>query len=438
MESEPRLFPKPSPAAPLEEAAWLRRTDRAEVGREPFYFGCDTEYEVFRNAAVSLRSGQIGGGTMIFQGAPGAGKSALMQECMEAVRQHSMLHEPWVAVSVSPGDLRSPAYVMSALIRATDRESRRLARVDPSSNTQSLEGLRDLGKRVLQELSDRGFKVAGISVGGKSQAGKRSEMEMSTAELFHEAAFLLEGIRFVVFVDEAQNTPVESATTAVLDCLHRDSQGIHLVTAFFGLGDTEEVLSECGLSRIRRGRVMNLEPLPLADAASSFRRMLDTYYTGSEEEKSTWSDALADLSQGWPQHISGIGVAAGAVIRAAQGKLALALLETALKQGVAQKNEYYAKRLRAGKNPPWVYRQIALAAAKKQGDAAGIVTYEEICNLTESVRKMQGQTMRELITAALHAGLLATVDNLPFHYRFPIPSLGDYLRSLPVLPPDSA
>ncbi len=39
---------------------------------------------------------------MIFQGAPGAGKIALMQECMGAVRQHSTFDDQWVAVSIDP------------------------------------------------------------------------------------------------------------------------------------------------------------------------------------------------------------------------------------------------------------------------------------------------------------------------------------------------
>lgn len=67
------VFSKPNPAAPLPLQAWLNRVGRAEVGREPFFRGRDAEYEVFNNAAKSLVAGNVGGGTMIFQGAPGAG-----------------------------------------------------------------------------------------------------------------------------------------------------------------------------------------------------------------------------------------------------------------------------------------------------------------------------------------------------------------------------
>ncbi len=63
-------FPKPSPADPLPLETWLRRTDRSEVGREPFFRGHDAEYGVYRSTVTSLSEGIIGGGTMVFQGGP--------------------------------------------------------------------------------------------------------------------------------------------------------------------------------------------------------------------------------------------------------------------------------------------------------------------------------------------------------------------------------
>jgi len=69
-----RLFPKPPLAELLPEEVWLKRADRAEVGREPLFYGRDVEYGVFQSAAVSLDKGMTGGGTMIFQGAPRLGR----------------------------------------------------------------------------------------------------------------------------------------------------------------------------------------------------------------------------------------------------------------------------------------------------------------------------------------------------------------------------
>ena len=293
-------FSKPPPVEPPPEARWLDLTDRAEVGREPFFSGRDAEYEVFRRAINSLRLGNIGGGTMIFQGAPGAGKSALMLECMEAVKRHSTPEDPWVAVSPNPGTLKSPVNFVTSLIRAANKETERLSNINSTAMTLKFNELRKLGKQLYREFYERAVGIGGISVGRKSEGDCFLDSYMSTETAFSRAAPLLENLHLVVFVDEAQNTPVESSTREVLDCLHRDSYGIPLVAAFFGLSDTQEVLRQCGLSRFADQRVVNLEPLSIVDATASLRRMLDTYYIGTESEKDYWANRLAELSRGWP------------------------------------------------------------------------------------------------------------------------------------------
>ena len=265
-------FPKPPPADPLPLEVWLDQTDRAEVGREPFFRGRDREFEVFRKAANSLHAGRTGGGTMIFQGAPGAGKSALMGECMEVVRRHSTPEAPWVAVSVNPDSLQSPVYVVEAMVSAANAESERLRAITSGSvATKTLSNLLDLGRKLSRELSERGGGAFGLSVGGRRDEGILAE------RVFHNAAPLLKNFHIVVFVDEAQNTPAKNTTRGVLDCLHRASQCIPLVAAFFGLSDTQDVLRRCGLSRFARGRVVNLEPLVYEDAACAIQDTFTAY-----------------------------------------------------------------------------------------------------------------------------------------------------------------
>jgi len=436
--SHSSLFPKPPPAEPLSEEIWLKQTDRSEVGREAFFCGRNSEYEVFRQAANSLRSGRIGGGTMIFQGAPGVGKTALMLECMEAIRCHSTPDDPWVAVFCRPVSLMSPVAVVMELIHAANEESRRLSMMAPDGIAQQFKKLAKLGKKLYAEMSERGVGMAGLSVGGKLETENRMDMDFASAWVFGKAAPLLEKYHLVVFVDEAQNTPVADTTRAVMDCLHNPPKNIPLVTAFFGLSDTKQVLSLCGLSRFAANRVMNLQSLSLEDAVVSFRRMVDAYYNGTDEQKVAWTRALAELSQGWPQHINRVGVAAGQIIRTNAGQLDRHLLKQALEDGTEQKNNYYAERLAACTNSPWVYKQLAMTATTKEGELAGILSDEEIDQLSNPARSRRQQTIDEFLTNALHAGVLAPVENLPFHYQFPVPSLCDYLQALPVKMPQTA
>ena len=416
---------------------WLERTDRSEAGREPFFYGRDDEYEVFRSAANSLRSGRVGGGTMVFQGAPGAGKSALMLECMEAVKRHSTPDDPWVAVSVNPETLQCAVQIIRLIVRAANTESERLSKAAPGTIAGKLEEYLALGRNLYRELSQRGVGAAGFSVGGKPQAADMLASNQLSESVFTDCAPLLEKFHIVVFVDEAQNTPVADTTQGVMDCLHRDSKGIPLVVAFFGLSDSEQVLRQCGLSRFADKRLVNLEPLSMEDASGSFRSLLDAYYIGDAEEKAVWANSLAELSQGWPQHINRIGVAAGQVIRTNKGRLERGLLSQSLDKGTERKNDYYLGRVKAGSSRAWVYKRLALAAIKKQGEFVNTLSYDEIDLLTEAARKRKGESIEEFLINALHAGLLCPARGMLDHYKIPIHSLGDYLRALPVEPPQA-
>ena len=418
-------FPKPPPADPLPLEVWLDRTDRAEVGREPFFRGRDREFDVFRKAANSLHAGQTGGNTMIFQGAPGAGKSALMGECMEVVRRHSTPEAPWVAVSVNPGSLQSPVYVVEAMVSAANAESERLRQITSGSvATKTLGNLLNLARKLYRELARRGGGAFGLSVGGRRNGS------VTTGQVLHNAAPLLKNFHLVVFVDEAQNTPAKDTTRDVLDCLHRASRGIPLVVAFFGLSDTQDVLRQCGLSRFARGRVVNLEPLAYEDAACAIRDAFVAYdFAGTPEDRAVWVERLAELSQGWPQHINSVSVAASSIIRDNDCRIDAGRLDSAVASAEEYKREYYAGRLAAGSQDPAFYKQLALAA---EGRANGNLPRAELRRLAAPVLENSALDFDDLLTDALHAGLLSPIQELPYHYRIPIPSFADYLRALPV------
>ncbi len=418
-EKNEKPFPKPPPAEPLPLEIWLDQTDRSEVGREPFFRGRDAEFNVFRKAAGSLHDGRTGGGTMVFQGAPGAGKSALMAECMEAVRRHSTPEMPWVAVAMYPDALRYPDRVVRGMVDAANTESERLRERASGTVSRVLGEFVDRGRQILREIPDRDISVGGVSWSGR-------EREVSASGVFSHAAPLLKKFHIVVCVDEAQNTPVSANTKGVMDCLHRDPGGIPLVAAFFGLSDTQQVLRECGLSRFARGRVVTLDRLPSDDSACAIRSAFDAYgFTGTPADREMWVNELAELAQGWPQHVNSVAVAACEIIRANGGRLDSGHLDEAMATAEEYKREYYAGRLAAGSRPPWVYRQMALAA----GEKGGVLPHDDLRQF------LAEESLDEFLTNALHVGLLAQTKHLPYHYQIPIPSFGDYLRALPVEPP---
>ncbi|MCY4312093.1 MAG: ATP-binding protein [Gammaproteobacteria bacterium] len=425
-----KLFPKPRSANPIPLEKWLRRTDRAESGREPFFRGRDDKYKVFQDAVTRLNDGFIGGGTMIFQGAPGAGKTALMQECMEAVRQHSTPEKPWVAVDIKPEVLKSPFAVVMLLIEAVNRESERLSRLSLDKTTDKLKGFLDIGRALGNELSERGFGVGGYAFGPKSKS--EGVVTADSQLVFHNAAHLLKDFHLVVFIDEAQNTPVQDSTKGVLSCLHDPPDKIPLLATFFGLSDTESRLTECGISRPADQRVVNLELLDYEETCDVIRSIFKAYgFSGSSEDQEIWVERLAELSQGWPQHINRVAVAASRVIVEHGGKIRNEWLEQALHNARDRKEDYYRMILRRCSGQSWIYKQLVLAADQNDG----LLNIDQILNIAQYARTKSGEPVKDFLTDALHAGVLMESRDNPGSYHIPIPSLGDYLRKLTDNPP---
>ena len=322
---------------------------------------------------------------MIFQGAPGAGKTALMMGCMEAVCQHSRPEDPWVAVLIAVNTLKSPTNVIRIMIEGINQERERLAKLFPDQLSVRLENVKELGLNILTELAKRTYilSAGGVSLSSQSRPNSTQAPEEVSAEMaFQEAIECFSNISLVIFVDEAQNTPVTESTKDVVDCLHRCTHGISLVAAFFGLSDTKQVLRQCGLSRFPRDRVVTLETMSYEEAASAIQAAFDAY-DFKVPEQAKWIDDLAKLSQGWPQHINSVTVSAGQIIHEHGSSIQPDLLEQVIELSRERKDDYYVSRLDACSEEPWVYKQLAEAA----GESDGVLAQFEIDKLTEASRK---------------------------------------------------
>lgn len=280
-----------------------------------------------------------------------------------------------------------------------------------------------IGRKLYSELSERGVGAAGFSVGGKPKSTR--DTGLLSQETFHKASGFLRHCHIVVFIDEAQNTPIESTTQGVVDCLHNPPDEIPLIASFFGLSDTAAVLRQCGLSRPASGRVLNLEPLAHEDAKLAMQSIFDAYgFKDTAEDRTLWVNQLAELSQGWPQHMNNVAVAAAQVIRDHGGVVREELLPQASRQGQALKDEYYAFRLAACSGRSWVYKALAIAAKERKG----VLSWDEIDRLTRHARSRTGQSIDDFLVDALHAGVLMPTKNLLDHYQIFIPSLRLFAR----------
>ncbi len=158
------------------------------------------------------------------------------------------------------------------------------------------------------------------------------------------------------------------------------------------------------------------------------RKILDTYYQGTDAEKTHWAHQLAELSQGWPQHINRIGSAAGSVIRSNGDCLERHLLGQAIAHGMECKSAYYAERRDAGSHDPELYKRLAIAASGNEG---GVLNRNEIRSIVASELNQNQRSFDDFMTQVIHAGLLAPLMNDSHQFRFPIPSMRDYLKTYP-------
>ena len=128
-ENPPPRYPEDA-EEPLGLDPYLRSDDRAEGfhGRTPFFEGRDEPLQAFDLVIKAVSAGRFSDQTMVFQGAPGAGKSALLEECVDRlVRRSSRAGEILVPVRVTADDFEDPVdlhrRIQGALAEYTAAES---------------------------------------------------------------------------------------------------------------------------------------------------------------------------------------------------------------------------------------------------------------------------------------------------------------------------
>ncbi|MCY4218125.1 MAG: hypothetical protein OXE56_02480 [Gammaproteobacteria bacterium] len=340
-----------------------------------------------------------------------------------------------MAVPVEADTLNSACAVVKIMIEEAKREQERLLARFPGRVSRNMEKLKDIGKKLLEDITKRAYTIstAGVDLTLHGQSKNILNLKNIPAELvFRDVAPLFENIRLVVFIDEAQNIPIGIPTNGVMSFLHRNTQGIPLITAFFGLSDTENRLSKCGLSRPPDERVVNLGLLTHEEAFEAINRVLASYnFTNSLENSEIWINRLAQLSQGWPQHINRVSVAACRVIAKHEGIINKKLLELAIKKGKKSKQNYYDMIIRRCSAQPWVYKKLAQIANNRDG----FLSLDDILQIAQYARTKKGTPVDDFLADVLHAGVLIETRHPPSRYQITIPSLGDYLQSLDEEPP---
>ncbi len=203
------------------------------------------------------------GVTVLFQGAPGAGKTSLMTKIRErlAACEASIL-----SIELEEGDLGDPDRV-------------------PAAAKDALSGIPGAIRKLTESLT--------LSLPGAS---------MSASKVLEMFGRITGGVT-AVFVDEIQNVDPEGATSVrnSLRALHGGKHHLPIVPVFAGLGDSRRRLKDVGLSRLDPPFGVSVGRLPADEVRRSVALFTEPFRVTDRPEP--WQDGIARWSDGWPMHV---------------------------------------------------------------------------------------------------------------------------------------
>jgi len=371
--------------------------------------------EILANFSLVLRRAideDLGANGTVFliQGAPGAGKTALLYKCSELAQagSNAIGGQKWNVIDIEDDALYSPAKLMEQAGKTYKSEER----------TESSFEIKP--------------KILNILLGGYARKKIRQRpdagMERSLEKLAKKKPLLL-------VLDEVQslgkglNPYDENVVRRVLSRILNGKLSRPIVLLCGGLGNSEEAFMRLGISRFRGKCLVNLGRLPEEDTRVVIRDWLVKEGEAQESDIQPWIETIARETHGWPQHIITYAQPAAELLKTQNGKATPEALEAVLKEGRAEKRAYYHSRL-APLNDSGAK---VLATLLQQARASSGLNMMRTTLLKKLVKKgpMSQEAAERFFDTALHGGVLANAGTkTPYHYDIPIPSMKAFLLEI--------
>ena len=359
--------------------------------RAAFFVGRAGEIEdIERALARAQRHAQAGqrsaGATRLVQGAPGAGKSALLARLEEKWTQAG--RQAPLVLLVHLGELADPDRMAQAIATRLDpRRAERFRRTETRSGSIGVSGFGALARIFPPDRWERPL---------------------------------------CLLVDEVQN--LEPGQAGVVRRLHEAVDGLPIVPVLAGLANARDVLAKRGISRLSVGTVQMLGRLEPGQPAESVRMMLEGFRVeAAEAEAARWAGLLEDLSDRWPQHLRN-GMRALAEGLLASGGALASVDERAVLAGAEERR---LDSYRARRSPEMLGSGLLLAAVMDAvpEDGLGYVgtlrLIEENAGAASGRRLPPGMGPEEYLDHLVHRGALQ--DDGTGRLACPIPSFRRFL-----------
>ena len=278
-------------------------------------------------------SKSLGGTTFLIQGAPGAGKSALLDVLSKQAQASK-----WHTVNIDAQALHDPVVMAQQLGVKSPQQIQRYVEADA-----------------------RLLKTGRIN----TEPGA-----LSVRQVLQNAHKSKRGLLLVF--DEAQTIgyePERPRIVQTLNAIHNGQIGRPVILLVGGLGLTKAAFGQLGISRFHGNCLVNLGRLSPEPEQAVVRDWLEKG-GGAQEDVTPWINAITQETDGWPQHIVSFAQPAAQVIRRHNGQMTTEGLTEVLKFGRKRKEEYYLNR-----SAEISYRDLALLGSlhsvSRPADALG-------------------------------------------------------------------
>ena len=369
-------------------------------GRAKYFRGRTREIEAFRDLCLKSRKNRDGS-IFLIQGAPGAGKTALLHRCADLMGNGK---DRWRTAFIAWSALHNP---------------RTLARdLDISYATKTTKRNEAIGE---------GEESASVEISGQFPWGHERELSgLAVSEIIRKAA-RRRGL--ILVLDEIQglrrladsSSAVAAATAECLDQIHNGRIGAPVVLLAGGLGTSERVLSALEISRFRANCLHQLAPLEPEEARSVIRDWLvkDGGAASTDAQLAHWIDVLAAECHGWPQHLQIYAQPAAAWVQNNKGVLTGDIPEQVLALARRFRSEYYHQRASVLN---WQDRSV-LADFLAQKDPSDPMLENDL--IAAFSRDRSSEEARKVFDGLVRKGVVAeTPDG---RYRIPVPSMRRWL-----------
>ncbi len=353
-------------------------------GPAEYFHGRQEIIDTF-TSALERYLGKKRGTTFLIQGAPGAGKTALLDVLSAEARAQG-----WKVASIKIKDL-----------------------YDPISMAQSLGESYVMDKQYAANVG-----IHGIGGGySRNVAGYSSVDELLKEEAPEKGLILvMDEAQYLINLNE---TPSEKHVARdTLDVIHNGRIGRPVILLAAGLGTTESALNSLGISRFVRDCTVGLGALGEESEWAVIRDWL-TKEGGAKGDPAPWIHAIAQQTHGWPQHIISYVDPAVAYLKSNNHRMTDDGLQIVLEKGAEHRIQYYRQRARG------IDKRKRQVLAKTFNNVPLGETME-IDDIKSSLKQEYSKEEADyLFNKALEKGIIDERDD--GDYGIPIPSMQTWL-----------